>query len=58
MINSNTSVVVSAAPLRDYVVALYIEYGASPADAAEVTDHLLEASLDGHDSHGILRAPE
>ena len=29
--------------------------GCSEADAATVTDHLVESSLFGHDSHGTLR---
>jgi uncharacterized oxidoreductase len=52
------SVLVQVAPLRVYLTALYRAYGATAEDAAEVTEHLLEASLAGHDSHGIMRTPE
>jgi LDH2 family malate/lactate/ureidoglycolate dehydrogenase len=58
MTSSDTSLVVHAAPLRDYIVALYKAFGAAPSDAGEIADHLIEASMEGHDSHGILRAPE
>lgn len=44
--------------LRKYLLNLYQAYGASLADATEITDHLIEASLSGHDSHGILRTSE
>ena len=29
-----------------------------PAEAAAVADHLVEANLVGHDSHGVIRAPK
>ena len=32
--------------------------GASPTNAALVADHLVEANLAGHDSHGVIRVPQ
>src|SRR3954451_17627856 len=32
--------------------------GAEPADARVVAEHLVQANLAGHDSHGILRLPQ
>ncbi len=31
--------------------------GAPPAEAREVAEHLVEANLTGHDSHGVVRIP-
>jgi uncharacterized oxidoreductase len=58
MTPTSGSTVVQAAPLRAHIVELYQAYGATADDAAEVADHMIEGSLAGHDSHGILRAPE
>jgi uncharacterized oxidoreductase len=58
MSSAGDSVLVQAAPLRAYLTTLYQSYGATAQDASEVTEHLLEASLSGHDSHGIMRTPE
>jgi hydroxycarboxylate dehydrogenase B len=47
-------------PVEPFAVVLadtFRRYGASEAEAAEVTAQLMEASLTGHDSHGALRAP-
>jgi uncharacterized oxidoreductase len=38
--------------------ALFHAAGAPPAYAQLVVDHLVESSLMGHDSHGVLRIPE
>src|SRR4051794_3575914 len=32
--------------------------GSDPAEAATVADHLVEANLAGHDSHGVIRIPK
>ncbi|MGD1037118.1 MAG: Ldh family oxidoreductase [Roseiarcus sp.] len=58
MTHTSDSIIVQAAPLRAHIVELYRAYGATATDAAEVADHMVEGSLAGHDSHGILRAPE
>ena len=53
-----TPIVVAAKPTQDYLAELFVENGARSADAADVADHLVEASLTGHDSHGVMRGPE
>lgn len=50
-------ITIPVAPLRDFLARLFVCQGAAEAEAADVTDHVLEASLTGHDSHGVLRAP-
>lgn len=44
-----------AEPLRLYVARIFEAVGAPPADAGEVASHLVEANLQGHDSHGVIR---
>lgn len=47
---------VYAAPaLTDYVRDIWTELGVPPADAATVARVLVEANLEGHDSHGVIR---
>lgn len=43
--------------LEKYLSKSFVAWGASSEDANEVSTHLIEASLSGHDSHGVLRAP-
>jgi hydroxycarboxylate dehydrogenase B len=51
-------VVCSAPPLRDFVYRLFQSVNA-PADiAAETAEHLVNANLSGHDSHGVIRIPQ
>ena len=50
-------IIVPAQPLRDHLIRTLVRYGAAADEAAEVAGHLTEASLTGHDSHGVLRAP-
>lgn len=45
----------STAALTEFGVRLFVSYGASPEDARTVAASLVQASLLGHDSHGILR---
>ena len=51
-------VVVDAKIASNYLAELFFNNGATAADANDVADHLVEASLAGHDLHGIIRAPE
>ena len=51
-------VVVDAKPATNYLAELFFHNGATTADANDVADHLVEASLAGHDSHGVIRGPE
>jgi uncharacterized oxidoreductase len=46
---------IAAAPLRDLVRKIFGRAGSDPAEAEAVADHLIEANLMGHDSHGVIR---
>lgn len=48
---------VQAGALRDLVRAVAAAAGSTPEEAEEVAAHLLEANLQGHDSHGIMLLP-
>lgn len=48
-------VAIAAAPLRDLVQAIFEHAGSPPEEAKTVADHLVEANLMGHDSHGVIR---
>lgn len=50
-------VTVPVAALTSYLERAFRAYGATEDEVREVTVHLIEASLTGHDSHGALRAP-
>ena len=50
--------VVAAPVLESFSQKLLIAAGATDREAEVVADHLVESSLLGHDSHGILRLPE
>lgn len=41
--------------LRDYVAATFVAADVPPERAADVAQHLVEANLKGHDSHGVVR---
>lgn len=44
--------------LRNWGYAIFAAAGSSQAEAVIVTDHLVNASLKGHDSHGLVRIPK
>jgi len=44
-----------AAPLRAYVARIFEAAGVPAADAMLVAAHLVDANLQGHDSHGVIR---
>src|SRR5687767_10955216 len=46
---------IAPAPLRDLVEAIFEAAGSADAEARLVADHLIEANLMGHDSHGVIR---
>ena len=48
---------VQAGALRDLVRAVVAAAGSTQDEAEEVAAHLLEANLQGHDSHGIMLLP-
>ena len=46
---------IAAGPLRGLVASIFCHAGSEPAEARTVADHLIEANLAGHDSHGVIR---
>jgi uncharacterized oxidoreductase len=45
----------AAEPLQALVVGIFEHAGSAPAEAATIAEHLVEANLAGHDSHGVIR---
>lgn len=45
----------AAEPLSRLVVAIFRHAGSGPDEAAALADHLVDANLTGHDSHGVIR---
>jgi uncharacterized oxidoreductase len=43
--------------LKDFITAMFAAAGCEPDEADCVSDHLVEANLAGHDSHGVIRVP-
>ena len=43
--------------LQAFVTELFVEAGASDADASQTANHLVNANLKGHDSHGVVMVP-
>ncbi len=41
--------------LRAFVAEIFARAGSEPAEAKAVADHLVDANLTGHDSHGVIR---
>jgi hydroxycarboxylate dehydrogenase B len=50
-------IMMDAARLHAFVRALWEHAGSEPTEARLVADHLVQASLSGHDSHGIGMIP-
>ena len=48
----------AAAPLTDFCSRLFAAAGMPPDEAAVVANSLVDANLCGHDSHGVMRAPQ
>jgi hydroxycarboxylate dehydrogenase B len=46
---------IAAEPLGGLVASVFRHAGSSPDEAAIIADHLIEANLAGHDSHGVIR---
>jgi hydroxycarboxylate dehydrogenase B len=44
-------------PMKTLMASFFTLAGCTPAEAKEIGDHLVEANLAGHDSHGVIRAP-
>jgi uncharacterized oxidoreductase len=51
-------VVVDHLRLREFAARIFTAAGATPEDARVVADHLVEANLAGHDSHGVGMLPQ
>jgi uncharacterized oxidoreductase len=43
--------------LADLVHEIFRAAGSEPEEAACVSNHLVQANLEGHDSHGVIRIP-
>ena len=41
--------------LKQYTQTIFAAAGCSAAEATRVAEHLVEANLVGHDSHGVIR---
>ncbi|HEY0846583.1 MAG TPA: malate/lactate/ureidoglycolate dehydrogenase [Noviherbaspirillum sp.] len=57
MSEAASSVTVHAEPLKAVVRAIVARTGSDEREAALVADHLVEANLTGHDSHGVGMLP-
>ncbi|QGZ64680.1 malate/lactate/ureidoglycolate dehydrogenase [Paraburkholderia acidisoli] len=55
--STDTEVFVEARALHAFVVAIWRAAGSEAREAALVADHLVEANLAGHDSHGVGMIP-
>ena len=49
--------VVSHDVLRKFVYDIYRSAGGTEEDARIVSDHVVDSNLAGHDSHGVINAP-
>jgi hydroxycarboxylate dehydrogenase B len=54
---ASAAVTLNHARLREVTARILVAAGASPEDARVVADHLVEANLSGHDSHGVGMVP-
>ena len=52
-----TAVRIPAATLRGMIGDIFAAAGCDGAESARIADHLLDANLAGHDSHGVVRTP-
>jgi uncharacterized oxidoreductase len=46
---------VPAGRLNEFIRSSFVAAGCSVAEAARIAEHLVEANLVGHDSHGVIR---
>ena len=44
-------------PLQELITQIFAAAGCEPGEAAVISDHLVQANLTGHDSHGVIRTP-
>ncbi|MYB42808.1 MAG: Ldh family oxidoreductase [Chloroflexi bacterium] len=50
--------VVQSSDLNDFIVRMFLAVGSPEHDARELAAHLVDSNLAGHDSHGVIRAPQ
>ncbi|HMN81768.1 MAG TPA: malate/lactate/ureidoglycolate dehydrogenase [Burkholderiaceae bacterium] len=50
-------IVIAHGPLRDFVAGIFVAAGSRDEEARQIADHLVDANLAGHDSHGIGLVP-
>ena len=43
--------------LREVIASIFLKSGSDAREAREIADHLVDANLAGHDSHGVIRVP-
>ena len=46
---------IAAKPLRGLVVSIFRHAGSNVDEADAIAEHLIDANLVGHDSHGVIR---
>jgi hydroxycarboxylate dehydrogenase B len=49
--------IIAAPTLTTFIVDIFVAAGSAPAEAREIAEHLVEANLRGHDSHGVGMVP-
>lgn len=55
--NKEAELLVRHQPLTEFVTEIFTAAGANNAEATHVAEHLVEANLKGHDSHGVGMVP-
>ena len=50
--------VVESGALGEFIVRMFQAVGTPEHDARELAAHLIDSNLTGHDSHGVIRAPQ
>ena len=55
--STGTEILIDASRLHALVSALWEQAGSEPTEARLVADHLVQANLSGHDSHGVGMIP-
>ncbi len=48
---------IQADTLTDYIRKIFVASGCSDAESARISGNLVDANLNGHDSHGVIRTP-
>jgi hydroxycarboxylate dehydrogenase B len=51
------TIVAEPTRLREFVESIFTAAGSNASEAREIADHLVEANLAGHDSHGVGMVP-